>query len=507
MTWTNLAYILAAFALVLVNGFFVLAEFAIVKVRATRMEELARQGSRNAAVVRQIIRKMDAYLSATQLGITLASLGLGWIGEPAFARIIAALLPAGWFSSVVSHSISVTAAFIFITFLHIIVGELAPKSVAIRYADRSALVSARPLDLFHKLFTVPLWVLNGASNALLRLIGIPRASDTELAHSEEELRMILGASQQRGVVSLGRLLLIENIFEFGRIVARQVMLPRDKIVYLDVRDPWEVNRDKIRASGHTRFPLCEGSLDQVIGMIHFKDIGIHCMTNGASPPDLRAISREAIFAHENQPIEILMREFKGRRRHMAIVRNAAGKVAGILTLEDVLEELVGNIEDEFDRAKALNLSELIPPSLVFLDFEAEDSRTAIRELVRRVAEAGATIDPRAAVCALLKREASIPCALGEGAALPHARVEGIERPVVALARAVQPIDFDSYDDLPVTLLFLVLSSPRDDATHLGILARIAKLLESDYLRDKLESASSAPDVIGILRVADREISV
>ncbi len=506
MSVASLVYIVIAFVLVLINGFFVLAEFAIVKVRATRMEELAREGSGNAQIAREIIRRMDAYLSATQLGITLASLGLGWIGEPAFAQVLESLvwLPSG-VSSAVSHSISLTIAFLFNTFQHIIVGELAPKSIAIRYADQSALFAARPLRVFYRLFAAPLWVLNGASNAVLRLLGIPRATETELAHSEEELRMILGASQQRGVVSLGRLLLIENIFDFGRILTREVMLPRDKAVFLRLKDPWEVNREKIHASGHTRFPLCEDSFEQVVGMVHFKDIGIHLMMNG-TPPDLRALAREVLFARDDESIEMLMRDFKTRRQHMAVVRSPAGKVTGIVTLEDVLEELVGNIEDEFDRSKTLNLSELIPQHLIFIDFEAEDAKSAIRELVRRAAAAGAAFDPQATTAALLKREASIPSALGEGVALPHARIDGLERPILAFARTTKPIDYDAFDDYPVSLLFLVLTPTRDDASHLGILARIAKLLESDFLRDKLLSADSTADVTAILRAADREIS-
>ena len=507
MTATTLVYVVIALLLVVVNGFFVLAEFSIVKVRATRLDELARAGSRNAEIARQIIRKLDVYLSATQLGITLTSLGLGWVGEPAFASVLQSLFTwPSLVTSAVSHTIALTGAFFLITFMHIVIGELAPKYVAIRHADRSALFAARPLATFQKLFAIPLRVLNGAANAVLRLIGIERPSATEIAHSEEELRMILGASQQQGVVSLGRLLLIENIFDFGRILTRQVMLPREKITFLRVEDPWDLNREKIRQSAHTRFPLCKGTIDDVVGMVHFKDVGIHLMVNG-TPPDLAALARDVLFAREEQSIEMLMRDFKSRRRHMAIVKNPAGKVTGIVTLEDVLEELVGNIEDEFDRTKSLNLSELIPASLVFLDFEAVDSRSAIREIVRRAAEGGATLNPQAAIAALIKREASIPSALGEGAALPHARVEGLERPIIAIARAVNPIDFDAYDDLPVTLIFLVLTSARDDATHLGILARIAKLLESDYLRDQLQSAETPEQVVGILRVADREISV
>ena len=450
---------------------------------------------------------MDAYLSATQLGITLASLGLGWVGKPAFQGLIESVVSLpGLLSKSAAVLVSTIAAFLVMTLLHIIIGELAPRWIAIRHAEPSALLAARPLRLFHRLFAIPLWVLNGASNAVLRAIGIEPATAAEIAHSEEELRMILGASQQQGVVSLGRLLLIENIFDFGRILTRQVMLPRDKAVFLNVKDSWETNREKIRASAHTRFPLCEDTLDHVVGMIHFKDIGIHLMANG-TPPDLRGLSRDVLFTREDQPIELLMREFKSRRRHMAVVRNATDKVTGVVTLEDVLEELVGNIEDEFDRAKSLNLSDLIPQEMIFLDFDAEDSRTAIRELAHRAAAAGARFDTPAVLNALLKRELSIPSALGEGAAMPHARVEGIDRPILAFARSTRPIDFDAFDDLPVTLLFLVLSPMRDDATHLGILARIAKLLESDYLRDKLQSATTPADVSGILRAADREISV
>jgi CBS domain containing-hemolysin-like protein len=344
---TTALYLVLAVFLVFLNAFFVMAEFAIVKVRATRIQERLREGVRGAAATEDVLRNLDAYLSATQLGITLASLGLGWIGEPAFANLITPPLSAVhiW-SPAVIHSIALTLAFALITFLHIVLGELAPKSLAIQRPEQVALIVATPLRIFHRLFYPALWLLNASSNAFLRLLGIAPAAESELVHSEEELRLLLAESHRTGTLSASKRKILENVFDYTRRSAKHIMVPRAEIVYLTLLKPLAENLEIIRHSQHTRYPLCESDIDHVIGMIHSKDL---FLAEGIrASPDLLNIKREILFVPETRPLDLLQRDFQQRRLHMAIVVDEYGGTSGLVTLEDILEEIVGEIQDEFD---------------------------------------------------------------------------------------------------------------------------------------------------------------
>jgi CBS domain containing-hemolysin-like protein len=347
-----------ALVLVLLNAFFVLAEFAIVKVRSTRVEELARGGSRSARWVQSVIGRLDAHLSATQLGITLASLGLGWVGEPALAHLIVPTLEgAGKMAPVLAHTVAATTAFMAITFLHVVFGELAPKSLAIRQPYRSAMTVALPLRLFYYLFFPLIWVFNGSANLVLRLARLDRASVQEVAHSEEELRIILASSLKGGGLENVSPDLLTNLLDFSRLTARQIMVPRPDVVYLSLDRPSDEILRSVRESGHTRFPVCHGTLDQVVGTVHIKDL----IDRGwqVEDLDLPTIMREAIFVPETMRADRLLRTFQRRRLHMAIVVDEYGGASGIVTLEDVLEEIVGEVQDEFDE-EAPHLERMAP---------------------------------------------------------------------------------------------------------------------------------------------------
>ncbi|MGH7823382.1 MAG: hemolysin family protein [Candidatus Binatia bacterium] len=345
----NYLYLLAALGLVLLNAFFVAAEFAIVKIRATRLETLAKSGSLFAASAQKAVEHLDAYLSATQLGITLASLGLGWIGEPAFAHLLRPLLESvGIWSPQATRSISIATAFLVITFLHIILGELAPKSLAIQRTETVVLSVSLPLRAFYILFYPALWMLNSASNAILRLFRIEPAGSAELAHSEEELRIILTESARSGALSGLKRRLLENIFNYTRRTAQQIMIPRAEIAYISLARTWEENLQVMRSTEHTRYPLCTLSLDHVIGMVHVKDL-FHHGTEVRSGEDLISRKRDVLFVPETTTLDDLQRQFQQKRVHMAVVVDEYGGTAGLVTFEDVLEELVGEIQDEFDR--------------------------------------------------------------------------------------------------------------------------------------------------------------
>lgn len=342
------AYLVLAAFLVFLNAFFVAAEFAIVKVRSTRIQELVREGVRGSAAVQSAIQNLDAYLSATQLGITLASLGLGWIGEPAFASLVTPIMGLfGVWSPNVVHSVSLTVAFALITFLHIVLGELAPKSLAIRRPEETSLLVSTPLQLFYRVFYPALWFLNTSSNFFLRLLYIAPASEAELAHSEEELRLLLTESHRTGTLSASKRKLLENVFDYTRRSAKHIMVPRADIVHLSLLRTLPQNLETIRQSQHTRYPLCNEDIDHVVGMIHAKDL-FQPAEGLQDAADLLKIKRDILFVPESRPLELLQRDFQQRRVHMAIVVDEYGGTSGLVTLEDILEEIVGEIQDEFD---------------------------------------------------------------------------------------------------------------------------------------------------------------
>src|SRR6266446_4630328 len=337
-------------ALVLLNAFFVVAEFALVKIRDSQLNTLAAEGIKRATLVKQIKNNLNAYLSACQVGITAASLRLGWLGEPFLARMLQPFFVfAGIESTAVIRSISFALAFSAITFLHIVLGEQAPKILAIRKAMPAALFVSAPLRLFYAIFKPAIWFLNAASNWVLsHLLHVEPIAEGELAHSEEELRLIVRESEKSAEVTpLGRELVF-NVLDLRDRVVRDIMTPRGEIVYLDLEDDFETNVKKAIDSKHTRFPLCRENLDNTVGLIHIKEL-LPMMRD--PHPDLLQIKRELLPVPEMMALENLLRLFLSKHAHVAIVVDEFGGTVGLVTLEDVLEELVGDIQDEFDSEK------------------------------------------------------------------------------------------------------------------------------------------------------------
>jgi CBS domain containing-hemolysin-like protein len=337
-------------ALVLLNGFFVAAEFALVKVRGSQLETLASEGNKGAAAGQAVLGNLDAYLSACQLGITLASLALGWVGEPYLAQMLQPIFSRiGITAPAVITSISFIIAFSAITFLHIVIGEQAPKILAIRKSLPTTIWVSAPLRLFYMIFKPAIWFLNASSNWVLKhILRLEPASEHELAHSEEELRLILDESEKSDEVStLGRDILV-NALDMRRRVVRDIMTPRGEVVSLDIEESFEDNVQKALASRHTRFPLCRGHLDNTIGLIHIKEL-VPMMRD--PQPDLMRIRRDVINVPEMMQLEKLLNLFLTRHAHLAVVVDEYGGTVGMVTLENVLEELVGDIQDEFDTEK------------------------------------------------------------------------------------------------------------------------------------------------------------
>ncbi len=346
----SLWYVLLALVFVAANGFFVAAEFAIVKVRPTQLSELAQTGSARAKMAKRLTKHLDAYLSATQLGITLASLALGWIGEPAFAGFIEPLfVGAGPSAAAYAHTVATVTAFTIISVLHIVLGELAPKSLAIQKPVQVSLWIAHLLHAFYVVMYPAIWLLNGTARATLRMVGIRPAQDIEMAHSPEELRMILAGSEKAGILSEENREIIEGVFQFSKRTARQIMVPRTDVHFLSTSKTIEENLETIRVTRHTRYPLCDGSLDQTVGLIHVKDLMLAQLRGpGKSLMELR---RDVLFVPENSTVDALLAQFIEHKTHMATVLDEYGGASGIVSLENITEELFGQIQDEFDRER------------------------------------------------------------------------------------------------------------------------------------------------------------
>ncbi len=333
---------------VILNGFFVAAEFALVKVRASQIELRVREGNKMAKIAQVMVAHLDGYLSATQLGITLASLGLGWIGESVVAQLVInsfdfagiALAPE------TAHSIALPLSFALITFLHIVFGELAPKSLAIQYSEQVALGISLPLRVFYVVFKPFIWFLNYIANMLLRMIGVKPPSEGSELHSPEELKYIIAESSRSGVLDDSEQKMIQNVFDFAETQVKQIMIPRNKIIGIEVNMTKEETIDVIIDEGYSRLPVYEGNIDNIIGMVFAKDI--LALLRTSEDFNLKDVLRKPYFVSEDSMIDDLLRSLQRRKMHIAIVLNEFGGTAGLVTLEDILEEIVGEIQDEYD---------------------------------------------------------------------------------------------------------------------------------------------------------------
>lgn len=340
------------FVLILIffNAFFVVSEFAIVKIRRTKLEEMIKNGNKRASIALKVTEHLDSYLSAIQLGITLASLGLGWIGEPAVAHLFEELFGEVFTENpILLHSVSIAVAFGLITLLHVVLGELIPKSLAIQKTETFVLMIAYPLYMFKRIFYPFIWVLDTMTIKILHLMGVEPASEHDAAHSEEEIKLIVNASQRGGVIDDTERDIIQNAIDFSEIYAHEVMVPRQDMQCLFLNDSFDKVMSQVKHSKHTRYPLCDKDRDNVVGMIHIRDLLEHCEEK-LEKGRLNKIARQILFVPENQSISEVLHLMMRKRTHIAIVVDEYGGTAGLLSMEDILEELVGNILDEHDVA-------------------------------------------------------------------------------------------------------------------------------------------------------------
>ena len=348
LPWLSL---FAALVLVALNGFFVAAEFALVRVRESRITQLEQEGSARAGVVHGVLRDLDSYLSVCQVGITMASLGLGWVGEPAVAHLIEPVLGAlGITSERVITVVSVVLGFGVITYAHLVFGEQAPKYFSIQKAEGVSLWISRPLNLFRLMFRPVVWLVNASTNFVLRPWGVRLGEEME-AHSEEELRIMISSSTASGVLDPEEREYLNNVFDFGDRVAREIMVPRPDIEALPYEAPLPDLAERAAFGRYTRYPVYEEDLDHVLGAVHVKDL-FRAAKEEPEDFDLTPLIRECLVVPETKSIEQILREFQQRKLQMAIVIDEWGSVEGLITIEDILEEIVGEIQDEFDEGEA-----------------------------------------------------------------------------------------------------------------------------------------------------------
>ncbi|MDQ0247105.1 CBS domain containing-hemolysin-like protein [Bacillus fengqiuensis] len=336
--------------LIALTGFFVASEFAIVKIRSTRIDQLITEGNKNALAAKKIVSNLDEYLSASQLGITVTALGLGWLGEPTVERILHPVFETFNLATSLINVLSFIIAFVFITFLHVVVGELAPKTWAIQKAETVTLLFSRPLILFYKVMYPFIWALNGSARLVTGFFGLKPASEHELAHSEEELRIILSESYESGEINQSEFKYVNNIFEFDDRIAKEIMVPRTEIVSVSKDAAIESFLNIAGVEKYTRYPVVmDSDKDQIIGLINIKEI----LTDFVHGKDIKMLPIEhyvkpIIQVIESIPIHDLLLKMQKDRIHMAVLMDEYGGTAGLVTVEDILEEIVGDIRDEFD---------------------------------------------------------------------------------------------------------------------------------------------------------------
>lgn len=492
--------LIATLLLLLLNAFFVLAEFASVKVRPTRVEELVDRGDQRAKVLQHIQHHLDEYLSVCQVGITLASIGLGFVSKPAFEQIV--LVPMTWLgigSPAAVGATAVVVAYIIVSFLHILIGELVPKSIAIRRSEASGLWMAVPLRACHFIFFVPLYILNTSANAVLRLIGLG-APMRDPTHTEDEIRIILERAQSGGAFSFLRLLLMENVFDLGELTVKDAMKSPRSVKALLLAAPWADNLRIIRESKYSRFPVIEDEQSVPLGVIHVKDV-LHHELNKQDAPDLKAILRPYLKVTDDLPLEALLSQLQRLRRRVAIVVDRKGQWVGFITLEDVIEEIIGSVEDEFEKEPPLFLADTMSVGRIIIGVTAPDITAAIPQVLARIDAAELPAAREKIIRAVLEREIEMSTYLGEGLAVPHARLEGIERPVVIFAQSKAGVPVKGAGE-SIHLFFILLTPLSAPQFQVRLLARISGLMHNEYVVERLRENQDPEALLEIIRTAD-----
>lgn len=488
-------------ALIAANALFVLMEFALVRVRPARVEVLARRGSKRALAVQEILGRLDDYLAAIQVGITVIALALGAAGEPAVTAALTERL-SGLFSALPpqwTRFISFAVAVSTLAVLQIVLGELVPRAVAINYAEPLALWGARPLKVLAVCLRLPIRAMTASSAAILRVFRLKPAAEADHSVGIEEMRVLLGETQERGAMPLERLLLLENLFDFGSAKVTDAMRPRERIAFLSLARSWAENLAVIRDKRYSRYPLCETGLDTAIGYVHVKDF---VLVDGGGEPDLKQLRRDLYEVSASESLEKLLKTMPDKGVHLAVVRDPLNQITGLLTLEDILEELVGEVRDEFEKTTGWMAGEFFSRAAVDANLPTTERRATIRHLMDKMKAANPDLDADTAFAAVWERELKFASAIGRGVLVPHARLPGLTAPLIAVGRFAKAPPLPTPDGTPLRLVFLILTPLETPTMQLKVLQRIASLITNETLRRKILRAKSDESLLNLLRTAD-----
>jgi CBS domain containing-hemolysin-like protein len=498
-------YLFIAVLLIFMNAFFVLAEFSAVKLRPTQVEAMAAKGNRKAQIMEKIQAHLDEYLSVCQVGITLASIGLGFVGEPAFAELLLPVIQwvgiEGIASKITAHGLALALAYLFVSFLHIVLGELVPKSVAIRQTEGAARFTAYPMVVFRYIFIAPIWLLNSTVNGILRIFRLPPVKD-RVAHSEEEIRIILDQSQTGGTLSFRRLLHMENVLDMGSLTVRNAMRARRLVRCLSLTASREENDRVVAEYRFSRYPVVGADPDQPLGFVHLKDLFL-AERAGKDVIDLAPYVRPCPRFKEKDSLDQRLAEMQRKAAHMAMVFGDDGAWSGIITLEDAVEEVIGTIEEEYPTEPTVRLSDLLTPEHTLLDVEGQTILSATKSALQRI-KTDLPVSQDTVMLSVADRERLGSSYVGRRLAIPHARLSRLSNPMVIVARLKSPIPAPVASE-DINLLFILLTPADTPRIHQILLSHIAGIFESDFLEERLEGATTPAELHAVICTAEQVV--
>ena len=491
----SLALVVLAFILLVgLNAFFVFAEFASVRIRSSQIEEMIENGARGAKVAAHVHAHLDEYLSVCQVGVTFASVALGFVGEAVAAAAITPLF-GGSNAGLAAKVVATALAVVFVSYVHILLGEQVPKLIALRDERRALLFTVRPLKVFHSIFWLPLWLLNLSARGILRLLGFGAMPETEEV-SEDELRILLDRGQGSGLMSFRRLLFMENIFDLGEMTARDAMRPREEAMTLAPGMGCGEIEALIGRHRFSRFPVLVPDAERPIGYVHVKDLRSQLLP-GAPAPDLHSLARPAVIAPEDMLLEQLLSAMQTGRSHFALVERE-GRWTGFLTMEDILEEIVGMIDDEFEEDPPVLLAEALTEERVVLGVRGLTIVGGVRDALSRIAPSALPASAEDILRAVAERERLASTFMGKGIAIPHARLRDLQAPSMLLLRSEEGIPLEGSTE-SVRFLFVLVTPAAQPRIHQKLLQRVAELLEgSEYVSERLASAATPAEIYEII---------
>ncbi len=495
---TTILFIIVALVIILLNAFFVLAEFSLVKVRSTRLAELSKHGGYKEKLALAAHNQIDDYLSSIQIAITMTSLALGWVGEPSVGKLLSGALPfiVPFLPSALFHTLAFAISFLIITSLHVVFGEQVPKLFSIKFPERTLLWVIVPLHYFYVATKFFRRILVSAAYKTLELLGINPHTE-EAPASQEELRMMLAKSQEGGRFSLRRLMMFENLFDFDQVLVKEIMTPRAKISAIKKGNTWQENFAIIKARKYSRYPLYDQTIDDAKDYVLIKEMSLEALNEASPQPIEEKYTYPLLSLDENTPVEAALREFQKNRKHQAFVRGADGSVKGLVTLEDVLEELVGEIRDEYEKPNIMQLSNFFLPNASILNLKATDKFAAFDEILDSLHKENPVFSKPQAREFIVNREKLMCCALTKGVAFPHARVAVLNAPMVALGISKKGILFAENKNL-VKLIFMIITPFKEPAMQLKLLAELAALSSNEVVKARLLKAKNSSDIAEIL---------